>query len=211
VKTVTPGLVLALAFAFIVAGAGAMAPSSLRWGLVAAGVGLAVIWIALLVRDKRERKQRGELKELLERVAAVGQETLRRGPTFDAWRKHSESLLAAAIGESAAAEVLGPPAAGAVKDIDPMEVLAGYPFGQEYVEGVFRVAAHLDDFTLVRCFMPSAWSPFDPDQWEQEHARPIAWEPQNGGPCPWCGNRIYPTSGTCDECGAQVGVELAFK
>jgi hypothetical protein len=210
-RRVSSGFVAALAIAFGVAGAGSLAPDWWRWAFLAAGIVLAAVWLALIFSEKREGRRREELGELLDNAADIGQRLLGRGPTFDAWRRHSQDLLAAAIADRAVAEAHNFPVASVVADLDPMQVLGGYPFGQEYITALFNIVAKLDEFPLRNAFEASAWAPFDPEGWEQEHARQIKWEPQNGAPCPWCGYRIYPTSGTCSECGAQVGAELAFK
>lgn len=210
-RRISSGFIAALAIVFGVAGAGALAPDWWRWAFLAAGIVLAAAWLALILSEKRERRRREELAALLDEVADIGQRLLGRGPTFDAWRRHSRDLLAAAIADSAAAEALNFPVASVVADLDPIQVLGGYPFGQEYIAALSNIVTQLDEFPLRKAFMASAWAPFDPEAWEQEHARQIKWEPQNGAPCPWCGHRIYATSGTCIECGARVGGELAFK
>jgi hypothetical protein len=205
------GLALALVIAAL---PGLLLPE--RWlplALFGAGVVFAVITAWLWWREKRERQRVEQSRDLLDRTAAVGEEiiSLRRGPTLEAWRLDAEALVSAAVGEELAARAVGPPSPAVVSDLNPMEVLAGFPFGGEYIGNVRMLAGELDELTLPPGFKPQTWSPFDFRAWEAEHGRAIEWEPQAGGPCPWCGNRVYPSTSVCARCGARIGGDFAFK
>jgi hypothetical protein len=181
--------------------------------LFAAGVVFAVAAASLWLLERHEARGRENFGSLLGRIAEAGEEILRppRGPTFEAWRADAEALIKAAVGEEEAARALGPPAPGVLADMDPMEVLGGHPFGGEYIGNLRVMAEESDGLKLKPGFKPSAWTPFDFRAWEAEHARQIRWEPQSGGPCPWCGNRIYPSTPSCSNCAAQVGRDSAFR
>ena len=211
---ITPGFFAGVSIALVIAALPTLIFA--RWlpgVLLAAGIAAGIVAFGLWIRDRRERNRRSEFQELLERVADVGAEVveLRRGPTFDAWREDSERILAAAIGPAEASEALGPPDADVVSTLDPMLVLSGFPFGWDYIAKLRAIAARAHELQLSRRFRASDWSIFDPDRWQETHARAIHWEPQNGAPCPWCGHRFYPSDVSCDGCGVLVGAEFAFK
>ncbi|MGH2940457.1 MAG: hypothetical protein ACRDPE_20305 [Solirubrobacterales bacterium] len=210
-----PGTALGIALALVIAALPGLLLLE-HWlpvALFAVGVLFAVVAASLRLLERREARRREDFRRLLDRVADAGEDILHppRGPTFDAWRADAEALVSAAVGEEEAARAVGPPVPGVVADMDPMEVLAGDPFGGEYVANLRVMAEKSDGLKLKTGFTPSAWTPFDFRAWEAEHARPISWEPQSGGPCPWCGTRIYPSNPACPRCGAQIGRDSAFK
>jgi hypothetical protein len=172
---------------------------------------VAAIAVLLWANERRERRRRRQLAELIGRDAVVGEEviSMRHGPTFAAWCSHAQALLEAAIGRPAgeAFATTSPTA----HELDPIAILAGTTFGSQYVANLRAVSVRLDTIASRPGFDPSAWSTFDPADWELAHVRKIAWEPQEGAPCPWCGERIYPSSAVCGGCGAQVGEESAFR
>jgi hypothetical protein len=211
----SPGTAWGIALALVIAALpGLLLPEHwLPVALFAAGVSFSVVAALLWLLKRREARRREDFGNLLGRIADAGEEILHppRGPTFEAWRADAEALISAAVGEEEATRVVGPPVPGVVADMDPMEVLAGHPFGGEYIANLRVMAEQSDGLKLKTGFTPAAWTPFDFRAWEAEHARAISWEPHSGGPCPWCGTRIYPSTPTCPRCNAQIGRDSAFK
>lgn len=156
------------------------------------------------------------LSDLLGRSLTVGVELSeqREWPPLNAWKLHTERLVASAYGEGEAAHVftreLKTPKVTRTRSL-AIAMLERPPPLAEEINGLKALLGRLPTLVIRPDFDLADWSVFDPGAYRASHARPFEGAQDGTWTCPWCQQEASALTHECDGCGAETSGELVYR
>ena len=199
-------------------------PAWVFWSVFGAGVLLAAFLAFHELRvEKDSARDAGPdsrydpLNDLLGRSLSVGVGLSegRELPLLNAWRTHTERLIASAYGAGEAAHIFTPELKGSKVHYGRSISLALMESPPPLAEAINNVKALLGRMNLMIIrpdFDPAEWSVFNPDAFKEENGRPAGkGQTDAAWVCPWCSEEHDEWMRHCRGCEAENDEGMVYR
>lgn len=145
-------------------------------------------------------------------TVGVGLSEQREWPPLNAWKLHTERLVASAYGEGEAAHVFTPelktPTVTKTRSL-AMAMVERPPLLAEEINGLKALLGRMPTLAIRPNFDLADWSVFDPEAYRATHARPFDAAQEGTWTCPWCRRGAGAHTHKCN-CGAEISGDLVY-